>query len=199
MEATTNTISVLGGGPSAQGLDLSRLPGLVIGVNDACVLAPVNVCVSMDRLWTENRWGQLMALAKPTHLRRGCQRNCTGQWPGLVNFECDHTSTVMSDAPGTLNGVNSGMCALNLAYQRRPARLLLFGFDMRRQGDRPYWWKPYEWRPKGATSGGKYAQWARQFDQLAPQFKAAGIEVINGCKNSAITAFPRVSPQTLLG
>lgn len=193
-------VSVLAGGWSVRGLDLARLPGIVIAVNDAGVRAPrVDHIVSMDRLWTEHRWAELGRLRRPTWLRRACLPNIPDRPDWLRRYECDWQSTTLSTDAGVLNGTNSGLVALNLAFQMLPSRVVLFGFDMGRspKGE-PYWYPPYPWRPNGGTSNGRYAEWARQFDPAALAFKGAGVEVLNASPASRIPAFPKVQPEKVL-
>lgn len=196
------TVSVLAGGWSALGLDLARLPGRVIGVNEAAVLAPkVDIALSMDRLWVEHRWPVLQERAGSTWVRRGNNRNCAGDWTGLVVFDCDHESTTFTEERDgyRLNGTHSGFCALNLAYRLRPRRVCLFGFDHSRgAGGRAYWHADHEWRPGGATTGGKYQAWARQYGPAAKAFAAAGIEVLNCSLTSAIPDFTKVDARKVL-
>ncbi len=196
------TISILAGGWSAAHIDKSRLPGLVIAVNDAAVHAPkVDVVVSMDRLWAENRFGWLRDNHSPkiAWLRRSACKNIpTADWVEV--FENDHNSTDFAEDRGTLNGTNSGFCALNLAYQLRPDRIILFGFDMNRSPEGlPYWFPDYPWaKPGGSTSGGKYKAWASQFEAAARAFKDAGIEVLNASPMSAIDVFGKIAPEEAL-
>jgi hypothetical protein len=173
-----DTITLLAGGWSARAY-LDRLEGLVIGVNDAALRYPADIAVSMDRLWTEHRWDQLKSRAKPSFVRISALKNI--EWPRpewLRPFICDHTSTTVTDEPGVLHGTHSGFCALNLAYQMRPERLILVGLDMS-QGPKgeAHWFPPYEWAPTGATTSGKFKAWAAQFDDAAVKFKAAGVAV----------------------
>ena len=179
-------------------IDPHKLPGLVIGVNSAFEFGRCDILVSMDRLWVEHNWDVLKVVHMPTFLRRSALKNCKGSWDGLVPFECDHLTETFTDAVGHLNGFNSGYCALNLAYQLRPKRIYLFGFDMKRREGKAYWYPHYPWRPKGATSPSLYKRWAERFNKTPAQFKTVGIEVINGCEDSAITAFKRVDPRTLV-
>lgn len=201
-----DVISVLGGGWSAATYDKSKLPGLIIGVNDSAVRAPCEIAVSMDRLWTEHRWRWLqerLTQVRPlrdAHIRRSALSNIADRPPWLHVFENDHMSVDLTDEPGRLNGTNSGVCAINLAFQMRPRRVILFGFDMTRSPKgQAYWFPPYEWaRPEGATSAGKYRAWASEFATIARQFEAEGIEVLNASLVSAISAFPKVDPRSLL-
>lgn len=193
-------ISIVAGGWSVRDVSLAHLCGQIIGVNDAaCNLPAVDAVVSMDRLWAEHRWDWLCRRASETWLRRSAVQNldftneAAAGW--LHVFECDNESARFSEERGTLNGTNSGLVALNLAYQMRPSRLYLLGFDMcRDRKGRTSWHAPYPWAPAGATSNGKYAAWAQQFADAANAFAAIGCEVWNVSPASAITAFAKMSP-----
>lgn len=202
MNPSAETVSVLAGGWSVREIAdrLDRLPGHVIAVNEAGVRAPkVDQIVSMDRLWTEHRWEALKRLAKPTWLRAVCLNNIAERPSWLRVYMCDWQSTTLSGAKGILNGTNSGLVALNLAYQLGPRRVVLFGFDMGRSPNgEPYWYPPYEWNPNGATSAGRYRLWSEQFAPAAEAFSARGIEVLNASPHSRIPAFPKVDPRKVL-
>lgn len=197
-------VTVVAGGWSASQFNLRKLPGTIIGVNDAGVLLPVvDIIVSMDRLWAENRWDTLQATRKPTWLRRSTLKKteifCRPVLPTWVTpFECDHKSTVLSDVPGTLNGTHSGFCALNLAYQLRPCQLFLVGFDMKRgpKGE-AHWFQQYPWVDKHATSAGRFAEWAEQFEGAALQLKAAGIDTYLASNHTAVPLFKRIGRAAL--
>lgn len=192
-------ITVVAGGWSVRDISLAHLCGQIIGVNDAaCHLPAVDIAVSMDRRWTEYRWGWLCRRARTAWLRRSavqnidCSREVAAGW--LHIFECDHESTRFSDVPGMLHGTNSGLVALNLAYQLQPSRLYLLGFDMcRDRAGCASWHAPYPWAPSGATSNGKYAAWAKQFQEAADCFAGIGCDVCNVSPASAITAFPKIT------
>lgn len=191
-------ITVVAGGWSVRDISLAHLCGQIIGVNDAaCHLPAVDIVVSMDRRWTEYRWRWLCRRARTAWLRRSAVQNLdysrevAAGW--LHVFECDHESTRFSDVLGRLNGTNSGLVALNLAYQLQPSRLYLLGFDMCRDRARASWHAPYPWAPSGATSNGKYAAWAKQFHEAADCFAGIGCDVWNVSPASAITAFPKMT------
>lgn len=189
-----STVTVLAGGWSAAAIDKTRLPGKVIGVNDSAIHASCAIAVTMDRLWTEHRWDALCEIRRPTFVRRGCARHTTDRPNWLAEFECDHTSNRFSDRIGTLNGTNSGMCALNLAYQMRPRDVYLLGFDMGRgPNGETYWFPSYPWaRPEGGTSDRRYAEWAKQFGPAALAFAGIGANVFV-VGPSAIDVFLRMS------
>lgn len=194
-----DTISVLAGGWSAKILDLSRLPGLVIAINDSAIKSPkVDIIVTMDRLWLESRWKDLCVLQKPAWARPAALTHIFERPSWLTVFECNYKTVVFSDESKHLNGTNSAFCALNLAYQMRPKRIVLFGFDMSRsQQGEDHWHAAYPWKSKG-TSDGKYAMWAKQFQEVSNSFLIAKIEVLNASMDSKIMAFPRVQAATVL-
>jgi hypothetical protein len=210
MTSSDRSITIVAGGWSALHLNLAKLRRPIIAVNDAARFLPIypDIVVSMDRLWTENRWKWLAKREGITWIRASALQKIpiaemekahqVNKW--LTRFCCDHQAVRMIDrdeySEPSLNGTNSGMCAMNLAYQMQPEKVYLVGFDMNRspQG-RPYWHAPYPWASYlGATSDGKYEAWAQQFDVAAEQFKAAGIRVFNVSESSAITSFKKIKP-----
>lgn len=200
----SDTVSVIGGGWSLRELHLegrSRIPGYKIGVNDACTRMVVDEGITMDRLWIEGRWGQLKNMRLPVWVRDSAMRNIGKRPIWLNQFRCDHETFELSDNHGQLNGPNSGHCAINLAFQRRPRRIILWGFDMNRASDgAPYWYPVYPWAKSSAgnTSSASYGAWAAGFKEIAERCAAAGIEVINASLVSAITEIPKVDPWKLL-
>lgn len=187
-------VSVVGGGWSVSQVDLAKIPGAIIAVNDSAFHVPrVDHIVSMDRLWAENRYADLRRKMRPTHIRRAALKNLPDKWPWLTSFDCDHEATAFSDQKGVLNGTNSGLCAFNLAYQLHPKQIMLFGFDMKRgPNGQAHWFADYPWaKPGGATTSGKYREWSQQFVDAKRSCEALGIEVsIVG--DSAIWCFPKI-------
>ena len=190
-------VSVVGGGWSFLEVDQSRLPGIVIAANEAAVALErvPEMGVSMDRLWTENRWAQISARKMQFFGRRSALQNIKPLPNWAFSFENEQGRT-LGETAAQLNGTNSGECALNLAYVLRPNKVYLFGFDMTRgPAGEPYWHAPYPWAPpQGSTKPAKYAEWTRRFRHVADHFRRAGIEVLNVSSRSLINAFPRVHP-----
>jgi hypothetical protein len=172
----TSSITILAGGWSASRFDLRKLPGTVIAVNDSAVYAPkVDLILSMDRIWAENRYEQVKKKGVPIWLRKSTVRNINVD-ENVTQFECDHTSTTLSGEPGRLNGTHSGFCALNLAYQLRPVAIYLVGFDMQLgpRGER-HWHAAYPWKSGGGSSAGKLSEWGAQFKRASEQLLESGI------------------------
>lgn len=190
-------ISVVAGGWSLRDVDRDRIPGFIIGVNESAILLPrCDLAVSMDRLWTENRWEHLARRRMPSWLRRSAVQNIADRPDWLTVFDNDHKAIDFTDEPLRLNGTNSGLCAFNRAWQLRPAVIYLYAFDMCRgpKGE-AYWHEPYSWgTPQGDTSNGRYKEWAGQFAAAAKACRAAGIKVFNLSPVSAIPNFPKVVP-----
>lgn len=191
-------VSILGGGWSALFVDRDNLPGTVIGVNDSFIRAKCHAGVSMDRLWTEWRWPDMMNIARKAFIRDAALKNITDRPAWLRPFECNYKTTTFGGIPEHLNGTNSGLCAMNVAYLLRPRRLYLFGFDMNRSPNgNPYWFPAYPWAPGGATKNGKYDAWAREMEHVAEQFRLIGVEVLNVSVTSSISAFRKITPADL--
>ena len=134
-------VMVIGGGQSAGECDLKTVckRGYTIAVNDSFYndqhgYMPCDTGLSMDRRWSEYRLDKIRG-------RDFWLRRCEDTWEGRHLYDCDHKQDMFSDIPGVLNGRNSGHVAFNLAYQQRPKRIFLFGFDMSRN----YWYPPYPW------------------------------------------------------
>lgn len=197
-------ISIVSGGWSAGQVDLASIPGFVIGVNNAALHVPRrDSAISMDRRWAEAYWpwakahgeaGKLKLWLRPNNILNIPERP---DW--LKVYNCNHRSHLMSDEPDTLNGTNSGGVALNLAYSLKPRMVYLFGFDYR-PGPRGEW---HWFETTGATNTvgaftihpGRYAGWAREFSDVALQFRLKGIEVLNVSAISTVTAFRKITPK----
>lgn len=202
-------ISILAGGYSVIdfGIDLEKLPGKIIAVNESAIYAPrVDAICSMDRLWTENRWRQVCERAVPTWIRRSAIQNIADRPPWLTIFECNHESTdpfPMAE-PVTLNGTNSGVCALNLAlrliikdgWPGKTPEIFLFGFDMQSGPNGEAYWHPSPpWQNgKRSTSDGKYRTWSQQFAPIAEFARRLSISVFDCSPNGAIQNFRKLNP-----
>lgn len=176
-----------------------------IGVNDSSLLIPCNHAVSMDRLWTEGRWPEIVRRYENDHIwiRKGVVKNMP--LPDDVNqFQHEHVPSgapIMTMRRGRLNGSNSGTCAVNLAYSMAGSgeRVFLLGFDMcdGPNGEK-HWYPPYPWRPNGATKKGSFTQWAREFEQIQRDFEARAIELINVNHRSQIKCLRTITFQEFL-
>lgn len=190
-------IIILAGGKSAADCQPENLYkyGHVIGVNDSGLKVRCHTILSMDRLWMENNYETCRSLATQTVFRRCAWRLKGKDWPRLGLFDCNTESLYMNSTLGCLDGDNSGACALNLAYQMRPKRVFLFGFDMNGSG---YWHDAYSANNKGSGSR-KHNDWAKKFHYKQKQFYKEGILVFNVNTKSAIDAFEKINYQDFVG
>lgn len=179
-------VSIIAGGRSVRRIDRSKIPGFRIGVNDSFIHAECDVAVSMDRLWTENRWAALHHEAKPAYIRTAALKLIEDRPAWLREFECDIHNLSMSESWTALNGNNSGFCALNLAYLARPRKIYLFGFDMTGS----YWYPKYSWQ--GSKGGARFGKWAGEFVTAARQLASIGVEVVNVSPISEIRVFRKI-------
>lgn len=196
-------VSVVAGGYSVRGDGwiLEALPGYIIGVNDSALHLPrVDAVVSMDRLWTENRWDWLCEKRYPSWIRGAAlKRILPVNYPWLNVFDCDYKSVELSSNPKILNGTNSGMCGFNLAYTMMPRVIALFGMDfcLGPNGEQ-HWTPPYPWKSGQSTKPPKLQQWSKQFKVIARQCRDAGIKVFNCSSRSLIEDFEKKTPAEIL-
>ena len=191
-------VILLASGPSVRGYNLRDLErrGMLVAINGAALYTKPDVAFTMDRLVAEYCYPMWQIQGVPVMVVRECIAKNFKIGPRTKVFQHDGPDVFMTDIPGKLNGSNTGTCALNLAFQMRPKRVFLLGYDMQR-GSRhtePYWHPTYPWNSTGGSKDGKLAQWAEEFKLIAPQFQDIGTEVfvINDWNSSRITAFPRI-------
>lgn len=191
-------VIVLAGGASVMGYNIRGIDqrGHLIAVNDSAIYTKCHVAFTMDRLWIEGRQLLLKTLEPPQiWYRKGTPKNFVppANWIGFEHSE-DFPS-LLTRQEGKLNGSNSGTCAVNLAFQLKPERVFLFGFDMQRGPNKEkHWYPPYPWDSgeKYGTKAGNYTDWAGEFQEIARQFEEARIKVFNVSRRSLITSFPRI-------
>jgi hypothetical protein len=197
-----NEAVIVGGGWSVTHMPnfrqrLAELRGRyeVIAVNDSAMYSTPDTVVSMDRLWAEHRVPEILRAhavlrqCPPEIWLRAGTYVMDNPPSALRFFTCSIDDEVpLSSEAGVLNGNNSGVCALNLAFQRKYFRVFLLGFDMQRgPNGEPYWYPPYAWAPDGSTKPRKYIEWGKRFARYAEQFSREGIELVNVTDYSAIS------------
>lgn len=207
-------VSVVASGHSVMQIDVSRIPGTIIGVNETALHLPrVDHIVTMDRLWTENRWidvqnryGRSVADRAPLEfwVRRSAFQNIMRditipRWTTVFENEITGSMSPPDQGRGILNGSSSGMCAVNLALKLKPQVVYLFGFDMQPgPNGEPYWHEPHPWaRPSGGTSSGRFKEWREHFKDVAESFTSFGVHVYNVSGRSALEQFPVLFPREI--
>jgi hypothetical protein len=192
---------VIGGGPSAADVDVSRFArrGIVVGVNDAAFYKSCDVFFSNDhnyvlhadvkpRLDAFPGHRHLSIRARNAHLFTGWPRTTvwrrvTEPWPTRRRLEL---SSGDANTPGC-----SGYVVLNLLAQMGARSIVLFGYDF--HDDYRYFFdeKPHARKliPGVRESFRKVAKWYRR----------EGIAIWNANPHSAIDAFPKISHEAAYG
>lgn len=85
-------------------------------------------------------------------------------------------------------GGNSGYQAINLAYLWGAKRILLLGFDCKAVDGKTHWFGQH---PNGLNQNQGFLTWIKNFEQLAQDLKAEGVEVINCSPDSALEVFTK--------
>lgn len=99
---------------------------------------------------------------------------------------------------GTIGaGGNSGFQALNLAVQWGARKILLVGFDMTDKAG-VHWYGRNGWPMANNPDHSNFKRWIAAFEGAADALLAAGAEVFNSSKISALTCFPRLSIREFL-
>lgn len=89
-------------------------------------------------------------------------------------------------------GGNSGYQAINLAFLFGITRVILVGFDMKKDGSKVHFFgnHPYHLKNGGPTET-TISQWVNNFIKLAADLREEGVEVINATRETALTCFNR--------
>jgi hypothetical protein len=164
----------------------------VIAVNDTWRLLP-----SADLLYAcDGEWwtihGAEVRRARPD-LERWTQSADAVQRFGLTFIKVDAYASGLTKRSDTLHGGGgSGYQAVNLAYLLGARRIALVGFDMQpaRDGRQNFFGS----HPPGLRTAHPYQRWIREFDALARDLEAAGVDLVNCTKT---TALQRVRRSTL--
>jgi hypothetical protein len=109
----------------------------------------------------------------------------------LVLMGQDKKPGLSTDPTILRTGANSGYQAINLAAHFAPKRIVLIGYDMQATGGMQHWFGDH---PRDCGDGQSNYEYFREgFRQLAIDLQAAGIEVINATRVSALTVFRRAT------
>lgn len=204
------TVYVIGGGPSLQGMDLSIIHGKpVIGVNNAFELGPwVDVTFFGDKTWwlnnyksllrhpslivTCNAWGYYSQLLRVKRMKKN---NRTGLWT--------------RNRGGLCWNKNSGAAAVNLALHFGAAKIVLVAFDMKVDAENgSHNWHDSHEKWKGKTPSVDI--YAKRFIPAFTRVKAdldklnnsgnghRRVEILNATPGSELKDFPMMELETTL-
>lgn len=185
---------ILGGGPSLSGVDLRPLHDQrVIAVNNAYKLgAWIDVVFYGDCRWLGQYGKGLLDFAglKVTVCEKHLDK------PGIkVVRRRNRPFGISRDRGILLWNLNSGACAINLACHLGVKRIVLLGFDMKKNGDKHNWHDDYESRrPKFNP----YSRFMRPFPYIATDLKRLKVECLNATQGSALKEFPIVKLEDMV-
>lgn len=92
-------------------------------------------------------------------------------------------------------GENSGYQAINLAYLFGASKIILLGFDMQTTSGKSHWHGDH---PAGLNRNSPLKQFARNFNALAQDLSAEGVDVFNATRETALDCFPKVKLEDVL-
>lgn len=188
------TVVCLAGGPSltVADVDACRDRARVIAVNDAYRLAPwADALYACDDQWW--RWQRELhpaALDAFAGLRFAMKPRATKWSPGVRIVPPTGVQGLETDpAAGVRHGQNSGYQAINLAYHLGAARIVLLGYDCQLGAAGAHHWFGKHPNQKPPL----VAAWRGHFPTLVAPLRAAGVEVVNCSRETALSCFPRRS------
>lgn len=92
-----------------------------------------------------------------------------------------------------ISGGNSGYSSIGLAHEFGAKKIFLLGFDMKLGARGEVHW--HGAHPLGLRQAPMFHGWLLRFPQLAADLRAAGVEVINCSRETALDCFARVDPE----
>lgn len=196
--------------PKSNGSDVLSWPGCTVAILASGPSLSVKQCDAV-RVWREQPMRRVIAIN--TTFRRSPWADviyaCDGEWWKVYHEEVAITVTGekwtqdagaakayglklvksvrgkgLSTVPGVIHqGESSGYQAIGLCWQANAASVLLLGFD--NHGD--HWHGNH---PSPLSKVNPFAQWAKNYAQMAVDCKAAGMDVINCTPKTQLRAFP---------
>jgi hypothetical protein len=197
------TICILASGPSLTAEDVARVQGRMptIVVNTTYQRAPwADVLYASDFKW----WRWHKGAPDFAGLKYTLSVAAAEKWAGLTALDNTGDLGLERQPTGLRTGKNSGYQAINLAVHFGARRIVLLGFDLQMTGGRKYWHGDHPIEVLDKKADMKKCQSRLQgfrvrFESIVEPLKAAGVEVINASRQTALTCFRRVSLEEVLG
>lgn len=188
------TMVLLGDGPSLDLQDVNAVRGRarVLAMNTSFRIAPW-----ADVLWSyHTRDLQAVSGVDPITYRGRIfsAEPAPAPWPvialtGPEGLELDPT--------GVRHGNNSGYSAINVAVHLGARRIILLGYDCCAADDgRVNFARPADYPGRKAYA---FETWRKRFVTIVAPLRAAGVEVVNASRRTALDCFPRVLLHEALG
>lgn len=190
------TVVCIASGPSLTLDDVNYVRGRakVIVVNTSVNLAPwADVLYACDDRWW--KWAYRFQKQYPgVHQFTGLKFAITAQsarFPGVKVIGRSGIDGLSMDPRSLRTGSNSGYQAINLAVLMGATRIVLLGYDMQTGHHGRQHWHPDH--PMKMVS--PYSSFRRYYETLVEPLKAAGVDVINCSRDTALKCFPRQALQ----
>lgn len=187
------TAVCIGSGPSLTQEDVTSCRGraVVIAVNDAYRYAPwADALYASDADW----WAVHKGVPSFAGLKYSCSRGSAAV-PGVQVIRQTGHEGLELDPTGIRTGRCSGAAALNLAVHFGATRILLLGYDCGPSGGKEHFFGAHR---GGLRNHSPYGLFQRGFVAMAAPLKAAGVEVLNCSRATALDCFPRLPLETAL-
>lgn len=192
------TITCIASGPSLtqEAVDYVRDKARVIVVNTSYKRAPwADVLHAADPIWWKWHKGVpafagLKFSAQSEHWKLRGMLPC----PDVTRLAITGNDGLELKPTGLRRGYNSGYQAINLAVHLGAKRIVLLGYDMQIGPHGEEHW--HADHPHANRS--RYDQFRSKFPTLVEPLKAAGVEIVNCTKRSALDCFPRAQLRDVL-
>lgn len=181
-----STVVCMGTGPSLCQADVDAVRGRarVIAVNDAYHNRATS-CLWADVLYAcDARWWKWHDGAPAFKGLKYALDPKAAAWPDVQVLRNLGIKGLSLDPSGLKTGHNSGYQAINLAVLLGASRIILLGYDM--QGDHCFGSHP-------SKAGPNLALFRLMFPELVKPLKAAGVEIVNCTRKTALECFPRAT------
>jgi hypothetical protein len=189
-------VFVIGGGPSLNSIDHSRLDDkFVITINTAFKRFPNATAL----YWCDEPWASRNEKDLKTH---ACKLRFTGKHNAdnyiIKNIKTVGDATVLKRTgehgidtnSDYVRGNNSGSHVINLLANMKVNKIILLGFDMRMVGRDMHWHKEDVHQPAPHIYPNLFIPCMAS---MAPIVKSMGIDVVNCCVDSALDCFRKQS------
>jgi hypothetical protein len=163
----------------------------VIAINDNYRRVPnADIVYACDGLWWDKHMGAVRKTVGTDCLLITAD-SFGAAFHGVLYVELKANEPGLSKKPGVVHGNNGGYQAINLACQLGARRIVLVGYDMKKDGDKTHWFGEHgeglwNYHPEHMLAG-----WAKTFGKLAEDLLTAGVVCINCTLDTALTCFPK--------
>lgn len=195
-----DTCVIIGGGPSLAAVTVDALSRFrCIAVNAAFRIAPFAEAMFFGD------YGWFTQYSKGLELFGGLKITNTDQALGRRAEVLDikvmrrhNLSCGICPVRDTLTwNNNSGATAINLAVHFGAKKIILVGFDMKRDGDRFNYHNEYA-RPDNVKTYNPYSRHMPAFPKIKADLDKLGVTCVNATAGSALEVFPRISLEEII-